>query len=65
MKLGWNAPIDDSAINHKTDYTTILYQASILMQQVVCLRHDTGRQIISRTFQLTQQEQLLHSTPHT
>jgi hypothetical protein len=29
MKLGWNAPIDDSAINHKTDYTTILYQASI------------------------------------
>src|SRR5436190_7260276 len=29
MQLGWNAPIDDSTINHKTDYTTILYQASI------------------------------------
>lgn len=29
MSLGWNALIDDSAINHKTDFTTILYQASI------------------------------------
>ncbi|QEC68377.1 DUF3089 domain-containing protein [Panacibacter ginsenosidivorans] len=29
MKRGWNAGIDDSAINHKTDFTTILYQASI------------------------------------
>lgn len=29
MQKGWNANIDDSAINHKTDYTTILYQASI------------------------------------
>lgn len=24
----WNAPIDDAALNEKTDYTTILYQAS-------------------------------------
>jgi len=29
MSLGWNAPIDDSSINHKTDYGSILYQASI------------------------------------
>lgn len=29
MSKGWNAPIDDSAINHKTDFTTILNQASI------------------------------------
>jgi hypothetical protein len=29
MRLGWNAPIDDSAINYKTDYSSILYQASI------------------------------------
>jgi hypothetical protein len=29
MQKGWNANIDDSAINHKTDFTTILYQASI------------------------------------
>lgn len=27
--LGWNAPIDDEAINEKTDQTAILYQASI------------------------------------
>ncbi len=27
--LGWNAPIDDATINAKTDYTTILYQASV------------------------------------
>ena len=25
----WNAPIDDSIINEKTDYSTILYQASV------------------------------------
>lgn len=25
----WNAPIDDAAINTKTDYSTILYQASV------------------------------------
>jgi hypothetical protein len=29
MPFGYNAPIDDSAINHKTDYSSILYQASI------------------------------------
>jgi len=29
MPYGWNAPIDDSAINRKTDYNSILYQASI------------------------------------
>jgi hypothetical protein len=29
MLHGWNAPIDDSAINLKTDYRSILYQASI------------------------------------
>lgn len=28
-RLGWNAPIDDSLINAKTDYSSILYQASI------------------------------------
>jgi hypothetical protein len=27
--LGWNAPIDDANLNAKTDYTTILFQASI------------------------------------
>ncbi len=27
--LGWNAPVDNSELNAKTDYTTILYQASI------------------------------------
>lgn len=27
--LGWNAPIDDSLINAKTDYSSILYQASV------------------------------------
>ncbi len=27
--LGWNAPIDDADINAKTDYTSILYQASV------------------------------------
>lgn len=26
---GWNAPIDDSLINAKTDYSSILYQASV------------------------------------
>ena len=29
----WNAPIDDSAINTKTDYSTILYQASVFNEQ--------------------------------
>jgi hypothetical protein len=29
MKLGWNAPIDDADLNAKTDYSTILLQASI------------------------------------
>lgn len=29
MPFGWNAPIDDSALNRKTDYSSILYQASI------------------------------------
>ncbi len=28
----WNAPIDDSIINRKTDYSTILYQASVFNQ---------------------------------
>ncbi len=28
-KLGWNAPIDNAKLNAKTDYTTILFQASI------------------------------------
>ena len=28
----WNAPIDDSIINTKTDYSTILYQASVFNQ---------------------------------
>lgn len=27
--FGWNAPIDDATLNAKTDYTSILYQASI------------------------------------
>lgn len=27
--FGWNAPVDDSALNRKTDGSTILYQASI------------------------------------
>lgn len=27
--FGMNAPVDDSALNHKTDYSSILYQASI------------------------------------
>jgi hypothetical protein len=27
--LGWNAPIDDANLNAKTDYSSILYQASI------------------------------------
>lgn len=27
--LGWNAPIDNADINAKTDYTSILYQASV------------------------------------
>ncbi|MCK9403515.1 MAG: DUF3089 domain-containing protein [Chitinophagaceae bacterium] len=27
--LGWNAPIDNTELNTKTDYTTILFQASI------------------------------------
>jgi len=27
--------------NRKTDYSSILYQASILMKLAVCLRHDT------------------------
>ena len=29
MPTGWNAEIDDEAINKKTDKSTILYQASI------------------------------------
>jgi hypothetical protein len=29
----WNAPIDDSVINAKTDYSTILYQASVFNEQ--------------------------------
>lgn len=29
----WNAPIDDAAINKKTDYSTILYQASVFNEQ--------------------------------
>lgn len=29
MPFGYNAPIDDSALNRKTDYSSILYQASI------------------------------------
>ncbi|MES2850523.1 MAG: DUF3089 domain-containing protein [Bacteroidota bacterium] len=29
----WNAPIDDSLINAKTDYTTILYQASVFNEE--------------------------------
>ncbi len=29
----WNASIDDSVINVKTDYTTILYQASVFNEQ--------------------------------
>lgn len=29
MSMGWNAPIDDETINQKTDYASILYQASI------------------------------------
>src|SRR6266487_996707 len=29
MPFGYNAPIDDSGINRKTDYSSILYQASI------------------------------------
>jgi len=29
----WNAPIDDSAINIKTDYSSILYQASVLNEK--------------------------------
>jgi len=27
--FGWNAPVDDADLNAKTDYTTILFQASI------------------------------------
>lgn len=27
--FGWNAPVDDATLNAKTDYTSILYQASI------------------------------------
>ncbi len=27
--LGWNAPLDNAALNAKTDYSTILFQASI------------------------------------
>lgn len=29
----WNAPIDDAVINAKTDYSTILYQASVFNEQ--------------------------------
>ena len=29
----WNAPIDDAGINAKTDYTTILYQASVFNEK--------------------------------
>lgn len=29
MPFGWNAPIDNSEINAKTDYSSILYQASV------------------------------------
>ncbi len=29
----WNAPIDDAFINAKTDYSTILYQASVFNEQ--------------------------------
>ena len=29
----WNAPIDDDKINHKTDYTSILYQASAFSEK--------------------------------
>lgn len=29
----WNAPIDDTAVNTKTDNTTILYQASVFNEQ--------------------------------
>ena len=31
--LRWNAPIDDAAINAKTDYSSILYQASVFNEQ--------------------------------
>ncbi len=29
----WNAPVDDASINAKTDYSTILYQASVFNEQ--------------------------------
>lgn len=32
MHMGWNAEIDDQALNKKTDNTTILYQASVFNQ---------------------------------
>jgi hypothetical protein len=32
-KETWNADIDDSALNTKTDYSTILYQASVFNEQ--------------------------------
>ena len=28
-KFGWNAPLDDSILNHETDFRSILYQASV------------------------------------
>ncbi len=31
--LRWNAPIDDAEINAKTDYSTILYQASVFNEK--------------------------------
>lgn len=31
--LRWNAPIDDAKINAKTDYSTILYQASVFNEK--------------------------------
>ena len=32
MDNRWNAAIDDSALSEKTDYSTILYQASVFNQ---------------------------------
>ena len=48
-KGGWNAPIDSALLNSKTDYTSILYQASVFKQEEF-LRPDTDKQIIGVIF---------------
>jgi hypothetical protein len=58
--LGWNAPIDDPLINAKTDFNSILYQASIFNAVGRVFVHDIGKQIILLIYQAIKKIQYMH-----